>query len=230
MTDFTITRTQNVRRGVVHVRAGSQELLTHLFVRLQEFYESPVDSIREHYFTLADLAEVYVPRHKRDRGTGRFTYYTDWHGYNVPGHIIQKFYETFTDLTHGENMLREAVSGFDMVYLIGSHEGDDPSEDALDHELVHATYYLDDDYRAAVNRQVELFRETPTHDKLVALLKDWCYCDEVITDEINAYLATTEEAWWAIKTGSFVFARALANESEAFKSLAKIYRTGTRWL
>jgi len=201
---FTVTRTQSRpgghRCGVIHIRAENQELLTRLFVRLQEFYESPVGSIRGHHFTLPELERVYVPRHEKDRGTGKFTYYTDWHGYNVPGTVIDNFFAMFSDLTDGEKWLREVTRGYDSYYLIGSHDGGDPNEDALDHELVHATYYLDDSYRAVVHRQIDLFH------------------------------ATTDLEWWAVKTGDLPLAIALSREAKPFRSLAAAYRTKERWL
>src|ERR1700676_1663733 len=220
---FAVTRTEVgpdaiSRRGVIHIRAESQSILTHMFVRLQEFYESPTDSIRGHYFTLDQLWAVYVPCHGCDRGTGKFTYYTDWHGYNIPGAVIARFAELFPDKTADEQMLIDLAAEYDWCYLIGSHEGGNPDEDALDHELVHATYFLDDDYRIAVNRQLEMLRtDVPIiYNALAALLKHWGYCEDVLLDEMNAYLATTDEAWWGGKTGDGFFSRALWNEGQAF--------------
>src|SRR6202043_78425 len=138
-----------LRHGVIHVRMKDQEALCATFVRLQEFYESPFDDIRGHYFTLDKFKERYS-------AGGPFTYFTDWHGFNVPGHVVERFFELFADLTLAEQMLREATLGYDRFYLVGSHDGGDPNEDALEHELVHGTYYLDDDYRIAANRAVEM--------------------------------------------------------------------------
>ena len=194
---------------------------SELFRLLQE---SPFDDIRDHYFTLDQFKKRYSPH-------GPFTYYDDWHGFNVPGGVVESFFETFPDLTADEEMLRGAVVGFDKFYLIGSHEGDD-IEDALDHELVHATYYLDEDYRHAANRLVEMFKgDAPlTYGKFYHLLKSWGYDDSTMVDEVNAYLATTDESWWLGQTNDAELAHALWNESAPFRSMAAAYRTNSRWL
>lgn len=226
---FKITRTAapsrvRVRKGVVHVRSPNQAALCETFVRMQEFYESPFNDIRGHYFTLDYFKGRYSP-------SGPFTYYDDWHGFNVPGHVVEAFFANFPDLTANELMLRGAVAGFDKFYLIGSHEGDD-LEDALDHELVHATYYLDEDYKVAADRAVAMFKgDAPfTYGKFYRLLKEWGYDDSTMDDEANAYLATTEEAWWLGQTNDAGLAKALWQEGAMFRSFAAAYRTNSRWL
>jgi hypothetical protein len=217
-----VSRTQGTR-GVVHVRAPNQQDLCRMFIRPQEFYESPYPEIRGHYFTLAQFG----PRYAADHG-GVFDY--DWHGFNIPGHVMIEFFSTFSrDLSPGEQALDFFTRGLDPFYLIGSHEGDE-EEDALEHELVHATYYLNDWYRANADKLVKEFQAEPESAALVTYLKARGYGDTTLIDELNAYMATTDEAWWAKELDDPVLASELYAAGAPFRALAADYNTKNRWL
>jgi hypothetical protein len=219
-----VSRTQGTR-GVVHVRAPDQHRLCEMFVRPQEFYESPYPEIREHYFTL----DQFKARYAADHGDV-FDY--DWHGFNIPGHVMIEFFSTFSrDLSPGEQALDFFTRGLDPFYLIGSHEGNE-KEDALEHELVHATYYLNDWYRANADKLVKNFRTSmPTVSAaLEAYLKAKGYGDITLIDELNAYMATTDEEWWKDELGDPAFAARLYAAGAPFRALAADYNTRHRWL
>ena len=216
-----VTRTPGTR-GVVHIRADNQQELCRMFVRPQEFYESPYPEIRGHHFTLAQ----FEPRYAADHG-GVFDY--DWHGFNIPGNVLLEFFSIFShDLSPGENFIEFSTRGMDPFYLIGSHDGDD-AEDALDHELVHATYYLNSWYKANADRVVANFRRTPDCIALEGHLKSWGYGNTTLTDELNAYMATTDEAWWAKELEDPALAARLYAAGAPFRALAADYNTN-KWL
>jgi len=219
-----VSRTRGTR-GVVHVRAPDQQRLCRMFVRPQEFYESPYPEIRGHYFTL----EHFAWRYTRDHGEP-FSYYKDWHGFNIPGHVMLEFFSAFSkDLSAPEQALDFFTRGMNPFYLIGSHEGDE-AEDALEHELVHATYYLNDWYRANADRVVKSFCATPECAALEAYLKAQGYGDTTLIDELNAYMATTDEAWWAKELNDPALASKLYAAGAPFRALAADYNTNHRWL
>lgn len=213
-------------RGVVHVRASNQHRLCKMFVRPQEFYESPYPEIRGHYFTL----DQFKTRYAADHG-GVFTYFDDWHGFNIPGHVMIEFFSAFRrDLTPSEQALDFFTRDMNPFYLIGSHDGD-ADEDALDHELVHATYYLNDWYRANADRMVKGFRATPECAALETyLLVVKGYSPTTLVDELNAYMATTDEAWWAKELDDPALAAKLYAAGAPFRALAADYNTNHRWL
>lgn len=212
-------------RGVVHVRADDQHKLCRMFMRPQEFYESPYPEIRGRFFTI----DQFKARYAVDNG-GVFTYLDDWHGFNIPGHVMIEFFSIFShDLTPSENALDFFTRGMNPFYVIGSHEGND-EEDSLEHELVHATYYLNDWYRANANRAVEAFQRTPDSAALEAKLKEWGYGDTTLIDELNAYMATTDEAWWAKELDDPALAARLYAAGAPFRALAADYNTNHRWL
>lgn len=225
MMGMKVSRTQGTR-GVVHVLAPTQFQLCQMFIRPQEFYESPYPEIRGHHFTL----DQFKARYAADHG-GVFTYFDDWHGFNIPGHVMIEFFSVFShDLTPQENALDFFTRGLNPFYLIGSHEGDE-EEDALEHELAHATYYLNDWYRANAIKLVENFRTTMPADSaaLEAYLKAKGYGDTTLTDELNAYMATTNVEWWEDELEDSALAARLYAAGAPFRALAADYNTN-KWL
>src|ERR1035438_5938399 len=77
--------------GIVHLKFKTQNKLARAFIRLQEFYESPYPTIRRKYFTVDQFAKLYT------KTFGEFSYYTDWHGFNLPGNIVQQFAKVSKD-------------------------------------------------------------------------------------------------------------------------------------
>lgn len=222
---YTITSTDD-SRGVVHVRADSQQTLCRMFMRLQEFYESPYAQIAGHYFTAA----AYLMLWDRDHAE---PYIDSWHGFNIPGHVARRFFALFGaqhhDVTAAEEAIFDAIKDFKDVYIIGSHDGDD-NEDALPHELVHATWYLDHDYQCFARRLVADFRRSTYEGYcLERALKQWGYADSTMEDEFNAFLSTTDEEWWAKELEHPALAHKLWVASAPFRELAAEYRTD-RWL
>ena len=65
----------------------SQYDLCMSFLRIQEFYESPVYHGR--YFTLEDYMDYW----SKEYGQGSFNYLDVWNGFNVPGSVIKKWIE-----------------------------------------------------------------------------------------------------------------------------------------
>lgn len=181
--------------GIVHVHADTQAELCHAFVRLQEFYESPFPMIRGQVFTVAEHEAVFPG-----------DYYSTWHGFNLPGDVVRKFEMIFVDLSDAEKAILAAVKGLHKFYIIGTHApapgtDDEPEADVLAHERAHARYSLDKPYRKAVGEALTILKET--HPGAVQTLIDYLvkrgYCAEVFDDEINAYLSTTPQKWWASK-------------------------------
>jgi hypothetical protein len=161
------------------------------FMRLQEFYESKFRDIKGKYFTL----EHFMDRYARD--TGNFTYTSDWGGFNIPGHVAKHFFSTFKSniLLEKElrlkELLKHRLKTNEPFYIIALY-GDTPNEQYLNHEICHALYYLNKDYKLETDK---LVRKLPKDIKriMVAWLKDNGYVRSVITDEINAYLSTSSE-------------------------------------
>ena len=178
------------------LESATQYELAITFMRLQEFYESTFPEIRGNYFTF----EQYMDRYAEEFGD--FSYTSNWDGFNVPGHIVIQFFKTFTDLSDHEKELKSFIEPALLngrkktaFYVIGVHQ---QNKDALNHEIAHAMYYISLDYPSTMNTIINGMNRRLYNQMKKVLLK-MGYCDNVIQDEIQAYLATSSY-WYILKT------------------------------
>jgi hypothetical protein len=166
-----------------------------LFLRCQEFYESPFPEFKGKHFDLFHYMDYY-----RKKGiVNYFSYPKDWAGFNIPGEIIEEC------INHvlGDNS-SVFPSPYDYVmkkitdeikgqlgeekkwYLIGVDEEDGR---IMEHEISHGLFYLNPDYR---EKSTKLVSDLPydIFSELKDIIVSMGYCEEVIPDEIQAYLST----------------------------------------
>jgi hypothetical protein len=176
--------------SVFHVRCQTQEDLAYLFLRSQEFYESRNIEFYRQYFKIDAFKEWYC---RCFTGEDTFTYPYDWCGFNVPGAIAlsatkgafkirdnNKYDDTMLEIIH--HCQKESKR----FYLIGTM--DEVSDlqtlsSALAHELAHAFYYVDADYRNTMNQLT-----APILQRMQVVLYLNGYHPSVIQDEAQAYL------------------------------------------
>ena len=164
-----------------------KDLIYH-FMRWQEIYESAGENFRNKPFQLIDYIKWYSFQH----GTGNFDYYSHWAGFNIPGDIIKDFYPLITDKNDHDNFMFQIYNyctrdaGTDKIYLIGSRSGESVT---LRHEVAHGLFYTNEQYKL---ESLHLVSQLPQdiYDKLEAELFYFGYCNEVINDEIQAFMAT----------------------------------------
>jgi hypothetical protein len=169
-----ITRTK-LADGILLLRFATQYELAATFLRVQEHYESSRFSGR--IFSLEQFMDWYAARF------GRFTYYEDWSGFNVPSTALQPFYEgKFDPLLEKEKRLlrlfrRERAS----FYVIGVAK---KSKQEFLHELAHALFFTDAAYRQAVRAAIRGYDTSALKRQLSRL----GYARHVLVDEVHAYL------------------------------------------
>jgi hypothetical protein len=171
--------------GIYHIRGKDQYDITSIFLRIQEFYESPFRGIRGKHFTLEHYMDLYAKEY------GNFTYCQDWVGFNVPGNVVRRFFKIFEeDLLDKEELLyqtiEEIVESKKRFYLIGTYQ----DGAVVDHELAHAFYYLDSEYKKTMKRIILSLPEKIKDDMLKAIT-DKGYCKMVLEDELQAYCSTS---------------------------------------
>jgi hypothetical protein len=165
-----------VADGIFLLRFDTQYGLAATFLRVQEHYESSQFSGR--VFTLEQFMDWYAARF------GRFSYYEDWSGFNVPSTALEPFYRgTFDPLSEKEKRLlrlfRRERAPF---YVIGvtrtAPRGD------LTHELAHALFFTDSVYRKAVLTAMRGYDTS----SMAKALRAMSYSPRVVRDEVHAYL------------------------------------------
>lgn len=190
-------------RSIYQVEVDTQYELCMTFIRLQEFYESPFEEIRGKYFSLEKYMDCYAAEY------GNFTYPTDWNGFNVPGNVVQDFFNSAKfsfghNLSHKEYWLYHTLFDADLIgtgnkdkfYLLGTHAETDKKglkvNEALDHEYAHAFWYLSSEYRQDQEENLSKLSKKTTK-AIHRALKEKGYTEGVFEDETQAYLSTSTE-------------------------------------
>ena len=161
------------------------------FLRVQEYYESPNPKFKGKIFDIWDYIEWYSKDHNNS-----FTYPADWNGFNVPGKVLYELYYKSVNLP-GRNKyddfmktVYEFISSqcnYGKFYLIGA-TFDKDSEAVIKHEMAHALWTLNEEYQKAQMENINRSNQK-TIAKLKKNIKDWGYTDEVLDDEVQAYLS-----------------------------------------
>lgn len=199
-----------LKNKVVFVEFPNRKELTRTMGRLGEFYESANKHIRGKYFDLDTFIDAFMD------SDGNISYYNDWSGYNVPGNIVIDFLDTFEymGLSSREIDLIDDIDTilFDMdyahqkfsdgeFYLIAYMAGDTPT---IEHELCHAAYYLNKDYKKQANKLIKALNPVIVESMTSDLIK-MGYNKSVCKDEINAYLATASLTFLKNRFGTFAW-------------------------
>jgi len=161
-----------------------------LFMRVQEYYESPNSKFRGKSFEIWDYIEWYSRKH-----ADSFTYASDWVGFNFPLKVAQKCYSkphlyyTPYDATMGKilDQIKETVNlkygPKSKAYIIGVA---DLTSTTFQHELCHAYYHIDNNYKKevdAITKEVD----PKIYKRMCKNLEDMGYTEQVFNDEIQAY-------------------------------------------
>ena len=99
-----------------------------------------------------------------------------------------------SEKTYWENALAYAVhSKLDLekpFYIIGGVKGD---IEVIDHEIAHALYYMNPEYKDMMDTANYQFYKNlrGEYSKMVKALKKMGYGDNVIKDEVQAYMSTS---------------------------------------
>lgn len=171
-----------ITNDIIQLHFETQEELTKTFCRFQEHYESPSEDFRGKIFTLGEYRAWYI------ENFGAWSYYYDWNGFNIPSYILEPFKKGLFDplLPEEQKLVDIFKHRDDNFYVIGTHEG---IKAALGHEICHALWYLDERYQVAAESIVNSMKNDPAYQEIVDWLLAQGYFEDVLEDEINAYLA-----------------------------------------
>ena len=78
-------------------------------------------------------------------------------------------------------------------YVIGGKKGD---MNVIDHEIAHALFYMNDSYKAEMEEMnYDFFKKhRMQYSKMVKKLKKMGYGENVIKDEVQAYMSTSKKS------------------------------------
>jgi hypothetical protein len=118
---------------------------------------------------------------------GKFTYYSDWNGFNIPYYVLCPFFKgKFNPLSGKEQKILEIFKNIKGKYYIIAVHGDIKIENngLLKHEIAHALYYISNSYSEKISNILKKY----DNSKLKRwLLKTGGYNVNVFDDEIQAY-------------------------------------------
>jgi len=185
---------EEVRPNIFAVIVKDHYHRAMLFLRVQEFYESPNPEFRGKNFNIWDYIEWYSRRNN-----DVFTYTYDWGGFNIP---LKTAWDCYEKLKENESpydeMMDDIIRTIEMTmfnkkntrnwngYIIGA---DSTESDTFEHEICHGLYATNKQYKELVDeitiaipfKEYQIFRKN---------LLDMGYNGIVIDDEIQAYLST----------------------------------------
>jgi hypothetical protein len=162
------------------IESADRRVLAETFMRFQEHYESPVFGGK--IFTFDDFAAWYTSKH------GSFSYAQDWSGFNIPSRVLKPFKNgDFGSLTSEEQRLMDIFKYEEGdFYIIGATPQDEWWADTVRHEFVHGAFFINKDYRDAVDK----FIQGQNAEAIKKALTLMGYSKDVLNDETNAYLLT----------------------------------------
>lgn len=169
---------REIEPRLFHLKFSKPREMSDSFMRIQEHYESP--QFRGQVFSRKEYREWYR------QVNGRFTYHSDWGGFNVPDKAFLAFFEgRFKNITNREKILLETFRDLEgPFYVIGTAD-----DSAVKHEIAHGRFYLNPQYREKMRKAIEAVD--------TAEIKEWLkkvgYDESVFDDEIQAYLVDTTE-------------------------------------
>jgi hypothetical protein len=182
---------KEIRKNVLQIEADTQYEIASMFLRPQEYYESPFENIYRNVFTLDEYMDTYAKKN------GAFTYYTDWNGFNIPGNILNEFYTKFQYILNKKeielyNLIKSLVNvDKDKYYVIGTCKS---SPVAIKHEVAHAYWYLYSSYKKSM-KEIIYNSDEQIISKIEDHLLNMGYKGSMIYDEIQAYLSTGFKHW-----------------------------------
>jgi len=167
---------------------NTQKDLALAFCRVEEYYEGN-PKVNGKYLSFVDFIDAFMT------DDGKLDYFHYWTGFNIPGNIYMEWSQkNMSDKTYWELALADAVTKkLDLekpFYIIGGKKGD---MNVIDHEIAHALYYMNPDYMCEMEElNYEFYKSYRMQfSKLVKKLKKMGYGNNVVRDEIQAYMSTS---------------------------------------
>lgn len=182
-----------VRPQIVYLAFPCKKELTFTMCRVQEFYESCHLPLNGTHFSWETFIDIFT------KPDGEFDYFSFWSGFNVPSSAYLEFFYPGYELNERyfskreralDKTVRQHVDANQPFYVIATVKGD---AGVVAHEVAHAFYFVDEEYRRQARELVNAL-DNNVRNQMSRKLTELGYAPGVVTDEINAYLATSDRA------------------------------------
>lgn len=174
--------------------------LTFCFCRPQEYYESDKPKLNGKFFSFYEFVD------EQTDSKGNINYFEYWDGFNLPCTVYDKWINGIgvSNLTKHEKLIYQEIVKSNRknanYYIIAGMLGD--RTNTIKHELAHAMYTLkseakklgnNNNYSQAVKKLNEEFSSDfpKEYDKIIKGLKRQGYGENVLLDEVQAYMSTS---------------------------------------
>lgn len=194
--DLLNLKVHRVAKGIYSVVIPDAYERCMLFMRAQEYYETPLKEFNGKTFDLFEFMNAY---RKKFGSKVTCDYTKHWAGFNVPSESIEKCYKQLCQMDNQKYM---TVYDWEMLvilkairqhqpkgkfYLIGV---DSERSGIMKHELAHAFYYTNMDYKAEMMSAIVTNMTEDCRNKFNHALKLLGYEEKVYMDETQAFLST----------------------------------------
>ena len=181
-----------IKPRVYHATFDDAYSLCMTILRIHEHSENPI--FKNKNFTY----EQYMDWYSKEHGKGHFTFDKDYLGFSVNSSSFRHFVKNFAkkDWTEKEKKYIE-----DVMNLVGKEDFarkkrfcvinsfEKKKSTVFKHELAHAIYYVDSNYKIAANKFFKSLKQD-FRKKIISIVKGDGYPDDQVSDEINARLST----------------------------------------
>jgi len=175
--DFSVSRPCD---GCVLLKFKTIPDLTESFFRMAEYYDG--DQKKKHV-DMAEFLDDWMDRQ------GNADYFKFWDGFNITDSAFRSWRRSVGKLSQAEQTAVDAVDqatkGMKKFCVMGV-SGDDPA--TMQHELFHAKYYLDPDFKRNADQLFDECRNDPVIKTMTKILKTKLDYHTNIEEEIAAYL------------------------------------------
>ena len=181
-------KTKKPIKNCLLLEFNTQKDLALAFCRVEEYYEGN-PKVNGKYLSFVEFIDAFMT------DDGKLNYFHYWTGFNIPGNIYLEWaQQNMSDRTKWELALANVISKkLDLekpFYVIGGVKGD---IEVIDHEIAHALYYMNPEYKDMMDTANYQFYKNlrGEYSKMVKALKKMGYGDNVIKDEVQAYMSTS---------------------------------------
>ena len=157
--------------------------LARSFFRVAEYYDGNHYSGKSGQVTLVDFLDQWMDQN------GDVDYFKFWDGFNIPDRAFRSWLKSAGKLSTAEQVMVTAVEkaskGMKKFCIIGVGNKD---ADTVKHEMFHAKYYLDADFKRQADQLFDECRNDPVIKTMAKVLKTKLDYQAHVDEEVAAYL------------------------------------------